>query len=314
MTSLTLETVDPGHRVTEPGFYRMPAAMYHDDPVLAPSLSNSIAKILVNQSPLHAWTAHPRLNPHGQLEKKPNRTMEIGSVAHALLLDKGADIVRVDAPNWQSKVAQAERADAYESGLLPILEEDFETAIAMVKVARAELALYPEIAPVLADDGGISEIVAVWRECSVWCRAMIDRCSTSLRTILDYKTTGDSHPDACAARIANNSFQMQEPFYVRGLDALDPDCRGRRKFFFLYQEQEPPFACTVHQLDGHYRAIGERQVETAINTWAACMAANRWPSYPRVIHQVAMKPWEEKEWLEREVEDEIRGAALLPAM
>ena len=39
------------------------AEAYHADPAPEPSLSSSVAKILVNLSPAHARIAHPRLNP-----------------------------------------------------------------------------------------------------------------------------------------------------------------------------------------------------------------------------------------------------------
>ena len=40
---------------------RMPARDYHADPGETPTLSASIAKRIVNESPLHAWLKHPRL-------------------------------------------------------------------------------------------------------------------------------------------------------------------------------------------------------------------------------------------------------------
>ena len=44
------------------GIYNILAEQYHADPCVTASLSSSIAKILIEQSPMHAWMAHPRLN------------------------------------------------------------------------------------------------------------------------------------------------------------------------------------------------------------------------------------------------------------
>ncbi|WP_242401117.1 hypothetical protein [Acetobacter okinawensis] len=49
--------------ITTPGIYDLPEAQYHADPCPTPSLSNSVARILLDESPMHAHFSHPRLNP-----------------------------------------------------------------------------------------------------------------------------------------------------------------------------------------------------------------------------------------------------------
>ena len=51
-------------RISEPGVYSLPDDAYHADPCPGPSLSSSVAKLMLDRSPLHAWHAHPRLNPN----------------------------------------------------------------------------------------------------------------------------------------------------------------------------------------------------------------------------------------------------------
>ena len=41
----------------EPGIHNLSAEVYHADPCVKPSLSSSIANVLLQQSPLHAWMA-----------------------------------------------------------------------------------------------------------------------------------------------------------------------------------------------------------------------------------------------------------------
>ena len=49
------------------GIFTMSEEMYHSDKIGSEiTLSNSIAKIIIQQSPQHAWYAHPRLNPRHQ--------------------------------------------------------------------------------------------------------------------------------------------------------------------------------------------------------------------------------------------------------
>lgn len=72
-------------RITVPGVYPdIPEADYHADPCPTPSLSSSIGKELVNRSPWHAWTKHPRLNP--EVEPDNRASFDLGSAAHAFML------------------------------------------------------------------------------------------------------------------------------------------------------------------------------------------------------------------------------------
>jgi len=73
------------NRITEPGIYDIPETDYHADPIAEPSLSSSIAKILLARSPRHAWANHPRLNPNQEPETR--REFDFGSAAHAMLLE-----------------------------------------------------------------------------------------------------------------------------------------------------------------------------------------------------------------------------------
>ncbi|GBR70939.1 hypothetical protein [Gluconobacter kanchanaburiensis] len=92
-------------RIEKPGIYDMPEAVYHSDPCLEPSLSNSIARVLLDQSPMHAHYAHPRLN----LKREPfevTAAMDFGTALHKLLLGKGAAIVEVKADAYRSAAAK----------------------------------------------------------------------------------------------------------------------------------------------------------------------------------------------------------------
>src|SRR5262245_50563917 len=87
--STTYRTSVPMTMIDGPGIYDIPLAEYLADPCPAPSLSASIAHILLSQSPRHAWEAHPRLNPHYEPEEA--EAFDLGTAAHAYLLE-GAEV------------------------------------------------------------------------------------------------------------------------------------------------------------------------------------------------------------------------------
>src|ERR1700677_1036911 len=94
----------------EQGIFNLSAEAYHADPCPTASLSSSIAGILLDQSPSHAWLAHPRLNPNYVRESADSR-FDLGSAAHMMLLEQREDrIVRVSADDWRTKAAKEARA------------------------------------------------------------------------------------------------------------------------------------------------------------------------------------------------------------
>src|SRR6185312_5568438 len=81
--------------------------LYHSDPCESPSLSSSLAKIIIDQTPKHAFVCHPKLNPN--FAPKDDARFDLGSVAHELILDRGAGFDVVEADSWATKDARKAR-------------------------------------------------------------------------------------------------------------------------------------------------------------------------------------------------------------
>jgi ornithine carbamoyltransferase len=115
---------------------------YFADPCPEPSLSQSIAKILIEQSPLHAKMAHPRLAPppEGDEEtEKYNKAQAIGNAAHSLMIGRGKKLAVIEADSFRTKIATADRDAAIERGLEPILAKHYQIASQMVEAATDQL-------------------------------------------------------------------------------------------------------------------------------------------------------------------------------
>lgn len=303
--------------VTKPGLYRMSESSYHEDPCSTPSLSRSIALKLIDESPRHAFTAHPRLNPQEPGEVDNDRVREIGSAAHALLLNQPTEICVIDAKSFQSKKAQQDRKDAQTAGAIPLLPVDHKKVLAMVSKARATLidAEHPALRG-LADPAGtassmFNEVTAAWIDpCGDhWARARIDRLDVApgRLTILDYKTSGmQVSPQKVSRALYSNTYHFQDAFYRRGIRRLFPQIdRHEMKldFLFIMQEQEAPHEVSVVRVDNGGRLIGEKMVSNAFLLWRKCMAENRWPGYPIEILTAEMPSYIDTSWSAREIED-----------
>src|SRR4030095_13276592 len=116
--------------ITAPGIYDLPAADYHADPCPEPSLSSSIVKMLCLESAAHAHYAHPRLNPAAIEENGEH--FDIGTAAHALLLEGSKTIAIIDAKDYRTNAAKDARDVAYAAGLTPLLLARWTDVQAMV--------------------------------------------------------------------------------------------------------------------------------------------------------------------------------------
>lgn len=289
-------------KIMAPGIVAdMSAADYHADPCPAPSLSQSLAKRILNRSPLHAWMAHPRLNPN--YEPDDPTKYDIGNIAHRLLINRGKELAVIDAPDWRTKAAKEARVDAAGDGKLGVLQRDFDIATEMVEAARQQL-FERDLNVHWSPENGSGEVVLAWPENGIWLRCMIDWLTTGRDLVFDYKTTGASAaPIAISRKMADDGWDVQAAMHERGLNALHPESAGRRKHLFVCQENDPPYALTVAQLPESTIEMGRRKISVAIGLWTECMADDVWPGYPAETFIPEYPEFAERRWLDREVSE-----------
>lgn len=267
----------------------MPAADYH----AMPQLSCSLAKILIAQSPLHAWTASPVLNPNYRPEEK--EAFDIGSAAHALLLEGEDRMVVVEADDWRTKAAKEGRDAARAAGKHPILARKYQDVQRMRDAAVLAIAKCSDLSGITLADGRVEHVVT-WTERGVECRARIDFLANGELVILDYKSTTDATPRAFSKQIARMGYHYQDEFYSRGVKAV----YGRRpKFVFLAQETTAPYACSFHGCAPSLLAIAEQDVDYAVKVWGECLKSGTWPAHSNRIHWAEATPWQVAEVEER---------------
>lgn len=272
----------------KPGIHDgVPEAVYHADCAPSPSLSSSLARLILDRSPRHAWTAHPRLNPDFEPAEDPK--FDFGAAAHAMLLGRGLALAIIDAKDFRTKAAQQARDEARLEGKTPMLPHDHERAVEMVAVARMQLAEIPGCERTFID--GAAEQTLIWQEPGdVWCRARLDWVEAG-PIVTDLKTTGQSaNPFTLGRKVADMGYDVQAAFYERGLKALGLADRGVT-FRFVFIEDEPPFALSVVELDGESMHWARRKVERAIAAWRMSMQSGVWSAYPPMIARIELPPW-----------------------
>jgi hypothetical protein len=289
-------------KIDKPGIYRgVSEADYRSDPCPTPSLTQSLCKILIERSPKHAWTECPRLNP--QFEYDDDTKFDLGNVAHRLMLGRGKEIEVVHFADWRKKDAQEAREKAADEGKIAVLLHQFDQAADMVSAARMQLAKHEDHD---GFDHGAGEVMIAWEEGGVWFRSLIDWLHDDLRTVDDLKTTAKSVAPHTIGLVAQSAgWEIQAAFIQRGLDILDPEGAGRRRYRFFAQETDKPHAVTVMHMSEYWMVMGRKKVEAGLSLWRSAISSNQWRDYGRHAVIPDYPGFKEKQWLERELSGEF---------
>lgn len=292
-----------------PGIYDFTSEQYHSDPCADPSLSSSIARLLVNKSALHAWTASPRLNP---LWKPTNsKTFDIGRAAHRAVLGRGGDYVAIPENLLSANGAISTKAakdyveECRKRGLTPIKQEEKENVEEMARVCHAALA---DLGIVLTPER--SEVAAIGEIDGVWCRMMADNAPAApvrfngktRRVLIDFKTTEDASPERSNKAVENYGYDIQWAHY---LDTWEAATGERRDWLFVTQEKVPPFEVSVVHLfaepdhSGDWSQDAMEKVAYARSMWRHHLETDNWPGYPRVIVEPQATPYFRQRWQDK---------------
>lgn len=258
----------------------VPETTYHADP----ALSQSQAKVLLDCPARYRWQLD---NP-----REDTAYFDIGHQAHAKVLGIGAPLLVVDLADKRSKAWKEAETAAREAGATPLLRKD---ADAVDRMAEAVLA-HPTARAILEREGD-SELSAWWQDVAddgyaVNCRARFDRVTTTLSeqpALVDLKTTARSAaPGTFAKAVVDYGYDLQAAWYTHGFEVITGQPAS---FTLIAVEKDAPHLVAVHTLDDYFLERGERLRREAINTYAACAAADEWPAHGTEIHVLTPPRW-----------------------
>lgn len=276
--------------ITTAGVHQLDEATYHGDPCPTPSLSASIAKVLIAKSARHAWLSHPRLNP--KYRPRESDKFDLGSAFHTLFLRRGAEVVEVEADDWRTKAAKDTRDAARAAGKIPMLTDQLARTKRMVTAVQGQVPEHAELAEAFA--AGKSEQTIAWQEENgIWCRAMLDWMPETGDAYPDLKSTeASAGPDAWGRIMFNLGCDIQDAFYRRGLRKL----RINESAYLLFVAAEigDPHLIATHRCGPAAAGIADRAVERAIALWGHCLKRGEWPGYSCETAWHEAPPWHEQ--------------------
>lgn len=259
------------------GLHEIPEPTYHALPGLS---STGIHDLL--DSPARYW--------HKKHHRKPSARFDLGSAAHELILDSGPGLVIVDALDYRSKAAQAQRDIARENGLTPLLPSEYAQVQGMLEAVHN----HPDASILLEMDSpkpaGAPEVSCLWNdpETGASLRGRFDYLHPG-PLIVDLKTCRSADPYRFARHAVEYGYDTQAAHYLNGLEATRGDVQAR--FIHVLVEIEPPYLVSVVELDADFLRIGRESVRTAIDLYTQCITKGEWPGIPHGIHRVAPPAW-----------------------
>lgn len=277
---MTAAAEAPGE--VEPGLYDIDAELYHADPIPGGSLSSTGARKLVTECPakFKHWLDNPQ--PH-------NKTLELGTAAHKLVLDDGPELVLVAAEKWNTDAIRAEVEAIRAEGNIPLKQHELDQVTAMAAALRE----HDEAAQLLEPGSGVAEQSAFWQDGPVWRRARFDWLRHDGQ-IVDYKTARSCTREDLEKAFNAHGYHQQQEWYVdagTALDVADPE----KPFQFVLQEKDPPYLVVVTTCDPMAREIGRHLNTVALNAYAICRESGEWPGYlPNPM--TALPSWVERQY------------------
>lgn len=274
--------------VTKPGVYpELSEAYFGKRLTPTKALTQSGIKILIQETPFDFK------NP----TEKKSKEMDIGSIAHALALDKGKKYIVSPYDEYRTKEARAWRDDAIAEGIIPIKEKDYVDAKAVADILKAKMR------HLLGDAKYETEVPFFWQEGETWCGGMIDLWCEEKLICLDPKLTTFLHGKA-RNHVINMGYDIQGAWTLRGLGKIFPEYEGRIRFANLLVKPKAPYTSRAVAINEAWRMSAEQECLRALRIFERCMATNEWPAYPDDIEMLDIPSWTLRERIEAEMMSE----------
>lgn len=294
-----------GTPIWESGIYRgIPMEAYHGQLTVEPSISSSGLRTIESQSPLHYW-ATSYLNPD-RPDQTSSAAMDFGRAVHTLLLSEDGFrdqyVVRPEQyPDWRTKEAKGWR-DAMLGLGKTILTDNQVTDIN----GMADRLSKNQVAVDLLR-GRIERSIVVKDKAGVYVKSRPDSIPAE-SIIADLKTCASADQLSISRSITGFGYLQQMALAITSLEAVGPSKVDEAVLLFV--ETSYPYAFNIKPLDNGDIYTAMRLNRRAIDTFAECLKANDWPTYPdSTFTWSAPKWWSDRHENDRTLPEIQRSAA-----
>lgn len=215
------------------------------------------------------------------------RTFDVGTLTHALILEGTLDHLVAEIPfeNYRTKEAREMKQAAYDAGLIPINESEYESMLGDVWGMQAAIYHHDLARDLLTDHE--PEVSLFWEQDGVPLKARIDALHQTERIAVDLKTIRSARPNEVRKQISNLGYYIQARDYLNGLKAVTGD---EFEWYFVMVQSTEPYTVSVHQLTPEALDDAQIRIDHAIDRYKQAQQTG-WTGYPEVFTQ-ELTPWE----------------------
>lgn len=196
---------------------------------------------------------------------KPNRAMNVGTIAHALLL--GGDFVVYEGRRHGKKW---EEFEAEHEGRMIVTRKERDEAAAMA----SSVDRHPIASRLLVGDHE-----RPWTA-TMYGRKCAGRIDVAGPDTVELKTTNDAEPNRFQRQCLRMAYHAQLAWYQDARRALG---EGPGEAYIVGVESKAPYPVTVFHLTERALLEGRKLTRLWIERLAACEAADEWPGYVQSV-------------------------------
>ena len=255
---------------------------------LIPRLSPSIAKILIEKSPAHAFQAHRLLG--GRKDDNFSEAKDRGLILESIIFGFGLNSVRfkiIQADSYRTNDAKNQRNEARDNGQIPILDCDCQEYLDLGNILVKKINQQG----IHFNNGEFQKHVE-WNSIEgVDCHGYLDYYKHSSATIIDLKIMDDVSPKKFAKSFIDFGYDIQASAYIEGIETICPELLGRVNMLFIACESSSPHIVQLYEMSGMMRSLGQSKWQFAKDKWKQCMEDEYWPGYFEGIGRLEPMPW-----------------------
>lgn len=216
------------------------------------------------------------------------RTFDVGSLAHALILEGSLDrlVERVDVDAWRTSDAKQAKAQAYAAGKIPINNSEVESILQPVE-RMADSVMSHRLASSLLTDFS-PEVSAFWEQDGTPLKARFDAYRPNHGQLIDLKTTRSARPNDVRKSISDFGYYIQAQHYLNGAQAVTgfvPDWK------FIFVQNCEPYTVSIGSLDPEALRQAQARIDIALRRYQEAQSSGNWPGY-ETEYTYGLTPWE----------------------
>jgi hypothetical protein len=259
----------------KPGIYQgVPNEAYHASPGISKS---------------GLWELHTKSPFHFQFAPREEKNFfDLGEAGHIAVLEPEtleARVYRGPDDRRGNKWTDAQEFCRIE-GKVCLTSKNFDKALMIRDTIHANATLNS----LITGSAAMVEASGFWTDPATGelCRCRPDLYRPDLGLIVDLKTTASAHPAKFSRSVVDYGYHAQEAFYTDGWRACGQQVDG---FLFIAVEKTDPFAFGIYEMPPSIVEEGRAIMRQALDTYAECKRADRWPGYAEGVQELKFQKW-----------------------